>query len=56
MEAISDFPKSNFQYPLVGARRQIQADLDQVDQVGEGRSRWKQIIPAPNADLLPSMG
>ena len=59
MEAISNFPKSNIQYPLVGARRQIQADLDQVgqvDQVGEGRSRWKQMIPAPNADLLPSMG
>ena len=35
MEAISNFPKSNIQYPLVGARRQIQVDLDQVDQVNQ---------------------
>ena len=45
--------------PGPGGRRHIQVDLDQVgqvDQVGEGRSRWKQMIPAPNADLLPSMG
>ena len=39
----------------VGQVEQVD-QVDQVDQVGEGRSRWKQMIPAPNADLLPSMG